>query len=155
VRKRPATSGSFSRERAREAGRRSAEARARKQAGLDGQARGGASLRAERWWRYGPPTEVVGPLDHKVHELSGSESFSARERLQWEAEHSPSATARVAAAKPLLDDEPRVEPEPEVSGVPRRGVSLLDILVVAAACRMDLDALVAAAKTRRSGVESS
>jgi aminoglycoside 2''-phosphotransferase len=46
------------RERAREAGRRSAEARARKQAGLDGQARGGASLRAERWWRYGPPTEV-------------------------------------------------------------------------------------------------
>jgi hypothetical protein len=41
--------------------------------------------------------------------------------------------------------------EPEFSGVPRRGVILLDILVVAAACRMDLDALVAAAKARAPG----
>jgi hypothetical protein len=40
-------------------------------------------------------------------------------------------------------------------GVPRRGTSLLDILAVAAACGMDLDALMAAAKARASGVESS
>jgi len=60
----------------------------------------------------------------------GSDSFSARERLQWEAEHNPSATARVAAAKRLLDDEPKLEePEPEADGP--RGISLAAVFELA------------------------
>jgi hypothetical protein len=102
-----------------------------------------------------PGTRDARPPQREAPELSGSDSFSARERLRWEAEHSPSATARVSAAKRLLDDEPRSEPEPEPAVVPRRGLSLLDILAVAAACGMDLDALVAAAKVRVPAVESS
>ena len=103
----------------------------------------------------GAPTRWAGPSDSGSHELSGSDSFSARSRLRWEAEHSPSATARVSAARALLDEEPRRVSEPEVSGVPRRGVSLLDILAVAAACGMDLDALMAVAKSRAPTVDSS
>jgi hypothetical protein len=76
--------------------------------------------------------------------------------LRWEAKHSPSATARVSAARALLDDEPRPEvSEPELSGVPQRGVDLVDVLAVAAASGMDLDALVAAAKARAPSMESS
>jgi hypothetical protein len=56
----------------------------------------------------------------------------------------------------LLDEEPRPEvSEPEVSGVPRRGVDRVDVLAVAAASGTDLDALVAAAKARASLVGSS
>jgi hypothetical protein len=50
--------------------------------------------------------------------------------LQWEAEHNPSATARVAAAKRLLDDEPKLEePEPEADGP--RGISLAAVFELA------------------------
>jgi hypothetical protein len=76
--------------------------------------------------------------------------------LEWEATHSPSATARVAAAKRLLDDEPWPEvsgPEPEV---PSRGVDLVDLVSLAVACGVvDLDEFVREAKVRASAVESS
>ena len=75
--------------------------------------------------------------------------------MQWEAEHSPSATARVSAARALLDEEPRPDVSEPEAGVPRRGVSLLDILAVAAGCGLDLDALMAAAKSRAPTVDSS
>jgi hypothetical protein len=112
-------------------------------------------VQADSGGGVGAQREAGGSTGDRLHELSGSDSFSARERLKWEAEHSPSATARVSAARALLDEEPRPDvSEPEVSGVPRGGVSLLDILAVAAACGMDLDALVAAAKARRRVVEA-
>jgi len=105
---------------------------------------------------HSPQRDDGGPSEHGSHGLSGADSFSARERLRWEAANSPSATARVSAARALLDEEPRPEvSEPEVSGVPQRGVDLVDVLAVAAASGMDLDALVAAAKARASLVGSS
>jgi hypothetical protein len=121
-----------------------------------------AQAAARRRWATPPPSapddgggapgarrDAGGATENKVHEPVASDSFSARERLEWEATHSPSATARVAAAKRLLDDEGAPEPEPEPT-VAKRGVSLLDVLALAAACGMDLDALVAAAKARAS-----
>jgi len=64
-----------------------------------------------------PQRDDGGTTENEAQPSVGSESFSARERLKWEAEHSPSATARVSAARALLDDEPqRARREPEVSG---------------------------------------
>jgi hypothetical protein len=101
-----------------------------------------------------PPTTRGELPNSGSHGLSGSESFSERERLKWEAVNSPSAAARVAAAKRLLDGEPRPEvsgPEPEV---PSRGVDLVDLVSLAVACGVvDLDELVREAKAR--AVESS
>jgi hypothetical protein len=128
-RQRPPTAGSFTRERAIQAGLKSAEARRRRREQA-------APHRSQQSSPSPVPPDgsAPGPLDSGSHELSGSDAFSARERLRWEAKHSPSATARVSAARALLDEEPRPEvSEPGVSGVPRRGVDLVDVLAVAAA----------------------
>jgi hypothetical protein len=76
--------------------------------------------------------------------------------LKWEAEHSPSATARVSAARALLDEEPRPDVSEPEAGVPRRGVNLTDVVALAIACGVvDADELVAAANARAPTVESS
>jgi hypothetical protein len=54
-----------------------------------------------------PQRDDGGTTENEAPTRLGSDSFSARERLKWEAEHSPSATARVSAARALLDEEPR------------------------------------------------
>ena len=103
-----------------------------------------------------PQRKRGGPPHSGSHDFAGSDSFSARERLEWEAQNSPSATARVAAAKRLLDDEPRRVSEPEVSAVPSRGVDLLDVVSLAVACGVvDLDELVREVRARAPAVESS
>lgn len=60
-----------------------------------------------------------------------------------------------AAAKRLLDEEPRPEvSEPELE-VPSRGVNLFDVVSLAVACGVaDLDELVAEARRRAPGLEA-
>ena len=111
MRKRPPTSGSFSPERAREAGRRSAEARRQKQhpPGLV-PADGGAATPALPIRPGAPPNEAPG--------LAGDSSLTPDEGrvvagLWEEAENSSSATSRVQAFRELRSfyaSLPKVEP---------------------------------------------
>jgi hypothetical protein len=102
-----------------------------------------------------PERNSGGPPQKGSHGLSGSDSFSARERLKWEPEHSPSATARVSAARALLDWEPRPDVSEPEAGVPRRGVNLTEMVALAIACGVvDLDELVREASRRAPGLEA-
>jgi hypothetical protein len=130
--------------------------RAKKQRRLDGQAQGGGHRSSvQGGGGTSPQRNEARPTDPGSHEPAGSDGFSARERLRWEAKHSPSATARVSAARALLDEEPRQvsEPEPEA---PRRGVNLTDVVALAIACGVvDADELLREAKMRAQAMESS
>jgi hypothetical protein len=156
MRKRPPTSGSFNGDRAREAGRRSAEARrlARQtptpSVPADGAAdvppngKGHPSPRAEAHSAAGDSGMTEFPPDWTIDDArgalrdSGTPAYVQQRIREW-----LHTKEQELAAKS--------EPEPKVGP---RGVNLSDVLGLAAACGMDVDEMVRVAKAKAPEVEA-
>jgi hypothetical protein len=139
MRKRNRTS--FDGERAREAGRRSAEARAARRL----EAEQAHSPPPGEW--EGAPPSLLGPTDAwKVSEPRDLRQLS--EDALVDLLKSPSQTARVQAAKVLHErSQPRAEPEP-VGDAPRAH-SLVDLLELAAKAGLEVNEEAVVAAIRR------
>lgn len=114
--------GAFTTERAKEAGRKSGEARRRKR-----EERRAAQEEAEK-------IAAVMRIQERDRALAPTGSLNPRERLEHEALHSPNPASRVAALRALLDAESDAEPfrPPPLEALDSLTVEELEALVASA-----------------------